>query len=556
MVKAELHRILEGIVGELGSTVSFEVGYPPHNSSADYATNAALVCAKELKQNPKELAEEIASKLKEAEISFIEAVEVAGPGFINIYLTRAFFSDAVGRAQAEGEDWGANASRDGDRIMVEHSQPNPFKPFHIGHLMSNTIGESIARLMRASGAMVSTVNYQGDVGLHVAKALWGLRKLGGDANNVEKLGEAYVLGNSAYEEDASAKEEIVSINKKVYAKDPEILDAYNKGRKASLDHFEELYRALGSVFERYFFESETAPIGLRVVEEGKEKGVFEESDGAVVFRGESVGLHTRVFVTKEGLPTYETKDLGLAVAKKEYRSFDLSITTTAVEQKEYFKVVFEALARVKPEMRDKYVSITHGMMQLSSGKMSSRKGNVITGESLLSDMTGEALKRMEGRDIADKEGVAQVVGVAAIKYGVLKQSLGKNIVFDPEQSLSFEGDSGPYLQYAHVRTGALLRKGKDEGVEPSADTPTLEASSVEKFLIRFPEIVERAAEEYEPHHIAQYLTELSAEFNSWYAQERILGTEHASYKLAVVDAVRQTLHNGLHLLGIKAPSEM
>jgi arginyl-tRNA synthetase len=295
---------------------------------------------------------------------------------------------------------------------------------------------------------------------------------------------------------------------------------------------------------------------MKLVEEGKEKGVFEESDGAIVFRGESVGLHTRVFVTKEGLPTYETKDLGLAIAKKEYKPFDLSITTTAVEQKEYFKVVFEALARVKPETRGKYVSISHGMMQLQSGKMSSRKGNIITGESLLADMTKEALSKMEERDIEDKKAVAEVVGVAAIKYTVLKQSLGKNIIFDPAQALSFEGDSGPYLQYAHVRTHSLLRKAEAEGISPSTDAPTADVSEVEKLLIRFPEVVERATAQFEPHHVAQYLTELSAAFNSWYARERVIGSDGASYKLAVVDATRQTLGNGLNLLGIKAPEEM
>ncbi|MBY0293974.1 arginine--tRNA ligase, partial [Patescibacteria group bacterium] len=197
MVTAELHRILEGIVGDLGANVSFSVEYAPAHAHADFATNAALAAAKVLGKNPQEVAKEISERLVKESVPFIEAVSVAGPGFINISLTPAFFADTVARAQADAEEWGKNAGREGERIMVEHTQPNPFKPFHIGHLMSNTIGESIVRLMRFSGATVTAVNYQGDVGLHIAKAMWGLQKAGKDASDVAAIGEAYVAGNNA-----------------------------------------------------------------------------------------------------------------------------------------------------------------------------------------------------------------------------------------------------------------------------------------------------------------------------------------------------------------------
>lgn len=557
MVQAELERVLQGIVADLGADASVAVSYPPAEAEADYASNAALVAAKPLGKNPKDIAEVIVKVLTEMHLPFVQSVSIAGPGFINITLTREFFRDTVGRAISESERWGANASREGLRIMVEHTQPNPFKPFHIGHLMSNTIGESIARLMRFSGASVITANYQGDVGLHVAKALWGILKLKADVGDIVGLGKAYVYGNSAYEDDETAKKEIVAINKRVYENDPELLPLYAKGRDVSLAHFEDLYKTLGSTFDHYFFESEVWGQGLSLVREGLARGIFEESEGAVVFRGEKAGLHTRVFITKEGLPTYEAKDLGLAMAKLAFASFDISITTTAVEQKEYFKVIFEALAELKPELRGKFMCITHGLLQLTSGKMSSRKGNIITGESLIADMTTEARARMKENAAHVGGEVAESIGVAAIKYAILKQGLGKNIIFDPEASLSLEGDSGPYLQYAHVRAASILRKAKAEGV--SADTGNVPAalSLVERMLIRFPEIVERAAAEYEPHHVAQYLTQLSGAFNSWYAADHVLdGTPEAGYKVALVDAVRLTLKNGLYLLGMRAPEEM
>lgn len=557
MVTVELKRVLEGIVGELGAEVPFSVEYAPTHVQSDFATNAALAAAKALKRNPQEVAKDICEKLLREKLPFIETATVAGPGFINISLTKAFFTEAIARALADGEEWGKNALREGERVMVEHTQPNPFKPFHIGHLMSNTIGESIVRLMRFCGAQVIAVNYQGDVGLHIAKALWGLRKEGKDASDVSVIGAAYVAGNLAYEESEEAKKEIVELNKKVYAQDPDILPLYLQGREVSLAHFEELYQLLGTHFDHYFFESQTAAPGLALVEEGRDRGVFEESDGAVVFHGEKAGLHTRVFITKEGLPTYETKDLGLALMKREFAPFDLSITTTAVEQKEYFKVVFEALATMRPETRGKYMNITHGMMLLESGKMSSRKGNTVTGESLLSEMEAASWERIRDSEATYKEEVAKQVAIAALKYGVLKQSLGRNIIFNKEVWLSLEGDSGPYLQYAQVRAASILRKAASEGIEADAHGPRGEVSLLERLLVRFPEVVEHAATLYEPHHIAQYLTELAGAFNSWYATGRVLdGTDQAPFKLALVEAVGQTLKNGLYLLGIKAPEEM
>jgi len=559
MIAEDLRKLIGAAVEAAGLPVPQTVGleHPADLSHGDYATNVALVCAKAAGRTPRELAEEFATHLRVHKPSEVASVEVAGPGFINFTLSADYLANTIGQISKMGAQWGRNETLKDKRIIVEYAQPNPFKPFHIGHLMSTTLGESLSRLIEFSGATIFRANYQGDVGPHVAKCLWGLEKMGGDPHDVTVLGEAYVCGNTAYEEDPQAKEEIDRLNKRIYEKDPVLQEVYNAGRGASLARFEELYKLLNTKFDAYFFESETGPEGVAMVRDGLARGVFEESEGAVVYRGEKHGLHTRVFITAKGIQTYEAKELGLVKMKHEQFPFDLNLTTVAVEQDGYFKVVEAALADLWPEMEGKYTHVPHGMMQLTSGKMSSRKGNVITGESLIEDMRAQAFEKMGGRDLSDRHAVADAVSVAGIKYAVLKQSTGKNIIFDPEKSLSLEGDSGPYVQYAHTRALSVLEKAKAEGIPSDASALPSSITPLEKLLYRFPEVVLRATEEREPHYVASYVTELSAAFNSWYANGKILdGTTAAPYKLALTQAVATTLKNGLWLLGISAPERM
>ncbi len=554
LLQETFQKAVSAVGGSL-DTIIFE--HPAELEKGDYATNVALVLAKEMKKNPKVLAEEIVAHIEKPEE--VERIEVASIGFINIFLNRTYFRDAVRTILSKGEDWGKGEALTAKKVLIEYTDPNPFKVFHIGHLMPNVIGESIARLYTFVGADVRRANYQGDVGLHVAKCLWGLVKTGGNPRSVEDLAKAYTEGSKMYEEQEEAKQEIVQYNKMVYEKAREIEEAYRLGREASLARFEELYAILGTKFDYYFFESDTQVPGRMLVKEGLADGVFEESDGAVVYKGEAEGLHTRVCRTKEGLPTYAAKDLGLAILKAEKWDFDISISVTGVEQKEYFKVLISALGKLRPMLAKKMVHIPHGLMQFTTGKMSSRLGNVITGESLLENMLVLAREKVAERDIseAEKETIARAVAVSAIKYSILKQKAGKNIVFDPNQALSFEGDSGPYLQYAHTRAVSLLAKAKAQGVFPSTELAPREITALERVLYRFPEVVARACEMHEPHFVTTYLVELASLWNSWYAQEKVLdGRLEAPYKLALVEAVAHTLKNGLWVLGIEAPEKM
>src|SRR3989338_8214521 len=388
-------------------------------------------------RNPHALAEKIVAAL--GSVEGIAKVEVAGAGFINFYLTSAALAEAV--ETARGEDmWGSNTTQKGRTIMMEYTDPNPFKEFHIGHLVPNALGESVSRLFQFSGATVKRANYQGDVGIHVAKSLFILLEKNITEPTIADLSAAYPEGSKRYEEDAEAKTEIDALNKKIYEKsDAKINDLYEKGRKLSLEHFEEIYKVLGTKFDYYFFESAAGPIGVKIVREHPE--IFPESEGAVIFRGEEYGLHTRVFLNKQGLPTYEAKELGLARLKEEACAFDLTMTITGNEQGEYFKVVMKAMDLALPELRGKLAYKNNGMLRFAEGKMSSRTGNVITGESLLADLT-EAAKTRAAESRADNADIlAQQIAVAAIKYQILKQASGKDIIFDRERALSLEGDS-------------------------------------------------------------------------------------------------------------------
>jgi arginyl-tRNA synthetase len=537
-------------VGVESADISTE--HPAELKNGDYSTGVALQYTKQAGMPPRSLAEKLVALM--GTIKGVAKIEIAGPGFINFYLTPSEIAVSLKSACTE-EHWGSNRNEKGKKIMVEYTDPNPFKEFHIGHLMSNTIGESISRLLQFSGATVKRANYQGDVGPHVAKAIWGIRKLGLDASSAVTLGKAYAAGAKAYEEDAAAKKEMDDINAKVYDhSDAEIDSLYTAGREASLEHFETIYAMLGTKFDYYFFESETTPIGIELVRSHPE--VFEESDGAIVYKGEQDGLHTRVFLTSHGLPTYEAKDLGLIKLKAGTWPADISITVTANEQAEYFKVMKAAAMRFMPELAQKVLHITHGMMRFASGKMSSRTGNVVTGESLLAELIEAAKERAEDSRADDLEKLANQVAVAAIKYQVLRQASHKDIVFDKERALSIEGDSGPYLQYAHARARGIVRKAEEQGVFALIDE-NAKPSELARVLHRFPEAVEYAARELEPHLLTNYILDVASRFNSWYAEEQILdGTPAAAHKVAIAEAVGRTLKNGLWVLGMPAPEKM
>lgn len=553
-MKEEIQKHIEDILKEEG------VEYPKVNlvpsvylDKGDYSTNVAMVYAKAVDNTPMYVAELIKRKL---EARNIFGVTVAQPGFINFFFDKKYFGDNTSKIIEDGSNYGKSEHAKGYRVIIEYTDPNPFKEFHIGHLMPNVIGESISRIIRANGAEVMRANYQGDVGLHVAKAVWSIK------NHNKQLLEAYAFGHKAYEEDQNAKLEIIDINKKIYDKsDAEINEIYEDGRKKSLLYFEVMYEKLGTKFDYYFFESEVAEFGKETVEKNI-GSIFEKSDGAIVFKGENHDkkLHTRVFINKEGLPTYEAKELGLSKIKFDKYPYDKSIIITGNEINEYFKVLLKAMSFVFPDLASKTEHKSHGMLRLPEGKMSSRTGNIISAESLIDKVKEKVLEKIKDEELSEEEKnkIVHLVSVGAIKYSILHQAIGGDIIFDFDKSISFEGDSGPYLQYSAVRAHSLLKKA--EGVvSVSKNIPdSWETINLERILERFPDIVTRAGSEYAPHYIATYLIELAGEFNSFYANHKIIdeGDITSPYRLALTQAFHQVMLIGLDLLGIKVPEKM
>lgn len=571
-------KIIDSIKKSLADTdfsgLDFVVEKPNDLNHGDYASNVAFILAKKLNTNPKMASQVLSEKIAKNLPDEVDEIEIAGSGFINFKLKPEFFQKNLNHILDLEQDYGKNKNLKGQKIIIEYTDPNPFKQFHIGHLMSNSIGEASARLLEWSGAKISRACYQGDVGLHVAKTLWGmlqnLDNFPKEADSISVktkfLGEAYVLGSQKYEEDKEIKNAINEINKKVFEffdekknTDVELEEYYLLGKEWSLKHFDEIYQKLGTAFDYFLLESGVTEIGKEMVFKNLGK-VFEESEGAIVYRGEQDGLHTRVFINKLGLPTYEAKDLGLAIRKEHLGKFDRSIVITADEQKEYFKVMLAALKKIEPKIVEKTTHITHGMMQFASGKMSSRKGNVITGESLIEETEKMVAEKISDRELSgNKEEIKSAIAVAALKYSILKQSPGKNIIFDPDTAISFEGDSGPYIQYSCVRAKSILAKAKEQKKIPNPKKlpNNWQTEKLEKMLIYFPEIISKATAEMAPQYVATYMTELASEFNSFYGSAQILdNSEEEGYKIALTQATLIVLSNSLRVLGMKVPEAM
>jgi len=514
--------------------------------------------------SPLALAEKIVeilnTKYKILDTDF-EQVEIAAPGFINFYLSKEYLSDCLREIEERQDEYGKGEGLKDKKIMVEFTDPNPFKEFHIGHLYTNIVGEAISRLLSANSAIVKRANYQGDVGMHVAKAIYGLQSLKIKAEDLEEkslkekiktLGEAYAFGAKVYEEGKDEKKEIEQLNKKIYDKDEAIMGLYAKGRQWSLEYFETIYKRLGTKFDFYYFESEVGVDGLKLVKEYLQKGVFEESQGAVIFPGKKQNLHNRVFINSLGLPTYEAKELGLAFKKYNDFKYDQSIVITANEIIGYFKVLIAALGKINPDLASKTKHLSHGMVRLPIGKMSSRAGNIITGEWLLD----EAKKLLKSKYSEMTEETLEKVAVGAIKYALLKSGLGHDIEFNFEESISIQGNSGPYLQYTFARTQSIWDKSSKQASPENVKDLNPEELALLRTIRMFPAIVEGSAEVFAPNVLCTYLFDLAQKFNLFYQKHKIISSDQENFRLALTLGVGQVLKNGLNLLGISAPEHM
>ena len=556
----------------------------------DYTTNIAMQLASILKMNPRELANSIVENINTMEE--IQKVEVAGPGFINFYLSDKYLLDQIKDILDKGGmEYVKSGIKEGKNILIEYTDANPFKVFHIGHLYTNAVGEAFSRLQETTGANVKRASYQGDIGLHVAKTMWGIRYLFdknsqtfGDiekldlSKKVQFLGEAYMTGAEYYDDikDAEAIKEIQDINyylfQSVYSSIPmrefkdldglEIDKWYQEGRQWCLDQFETLYDTLGTNFDYMFFESKAGEIGYNMVKENIGK-MFKEDQGAVIYEGDpDKGLHTRVFINKFGLPTYEAKEIGLAKAKSLKGTWDESIMITDKSQSAYFKVVLDALSKLLPSYASIVKHIPHGVIALPGmKKMSSRKGEVISAEELISNTKKaiDDITKESGKEPNDE--ISMKIAIGAIKYAFLRVSVGKNIIFDITKDIQIDGDTGPYLMYVYTRAMSILNSSESsfenlDDLNGAQLTPHVKA--LIRAISRFDSVVLNSSVNYSPSTLCTYLFELGQTFNHFYQEVNVLNSteDEKPLLLAIVRSTAEIMKTGLYLLGIETVERM
>ncbi len=546
-----------------------EITSAPANIVADYSTNAPLKLAKELHRPPMQIAEELKKYIFEESIwqhtktepsddhgeeAHQENIFLSPPGFLNFILPEAYLNEQINNLHENFEEEITLHNFDGKTVICEFSDPNPFKVLHVGHLYTSIVGDSISRLFEHAGAKVVRANFGGDVGLHVAKTMYILQQKNFHDLRIEDIGKCYVEGTAAYEDNEQARQEIIKLNKEIYKinsediHDTELASIYWKGRELSYDYFKQFYASIGIKFDKYYPESTVANLGLAKVKEQLEKGIYEYSNGAVIFNGDKYGLHTRVFINKEGIPTYETKDVGLIFTKWQDYHFDKSVVITGSEQLEYMKVVLKSIEQYAPDLVAKTSHLTHGIVKLPGNvKMSSRKGNFLKAIDVL-DMVKAELKT--AYDSSDEK-----VSLAATKYAFLKYKMGGNIIFDPTESVKMTGNSGPYLLYSAVRAKKILLSCKNNQKTNTCTYNTYENNLIKKIL-EYKDILQVAVSEMAPHKIANYLYELAQEFSRFYENCPVIGSHDEPKRIKLVEVYLNTITHGLNILGISIPEKM
>ncbi|GAB4140535.1 MAG: arginine--tRNA ligase [Patescibacteria group bacterium] len=597
----------------------FEISHPDKNFG-DFSINIAFKISKKLKKNPIEIANQIIQNLPTD--NTFEKIEVANPGFINFYLSEKYLLKHVFETKAY-----YNTPLKNKKIMVEFAHPNPFKAFHIGHLRNIIVGESWVRILEKLGAKVFRTNYQGDVGMHIAKCLWVFQNI--DKKNyptennerVALLAKCYVEGANAFKEDEKAKLEITAINKKIYTREDEKINfLWKTGVEWSLAKFNDIYKRVYSHFDRQYMESEVFEEGLKNCQIALEKGILKKSDGAIIFDGSKFGLETRVFVNSEGNPTYEGKELGLCFLEaKDFGVLDRIMHNVATEQKSFFEVTFKVQELLAPEIfldengKNKQIHMSYGFVQRKGEKMSSRLGNVVLAEDLI-DEVKERISKItnenqilllqeneinksvqQNNDIEEdikanksnqnqNEEKNEILAIASVKYAFIKVSTTQDLIFDVEESVRTDGNSGPYILYTYARAKSILRNSKieiqnlknfnhsvilnlfqdlDKDKNDFSKNIMTNISNHEKILLRilykFPETIVEAGKNFAINLIANFLYDLAQSFNSFYHQVSVNKTKDENlknFRLALVLKVTETLQEGLNLLGIKTLEEV
>lgn len=539
------------------------VEIPPDKAMGDYAYPCFRL-AKVLRKAPPLIAADLAEKIQLP--SFVKEVKVVG-AYLNFFTDKSVFAETIiSKVFAEKESYGKSKEGEGKNIVIDYSSPNIAKPFHVGHLRSTVIGNAIYKIYEFLGYNCVGINHLGDWGTQFGKLITAY-KMWGNAEAVEKDGiselmRIYVKFHEEAEKDPSLNDTARAWFVKMQDGDEEAISLWKWFKDISLKEFERVYKTLDVSFDSYAGESFYNDKMAAVVEELKEKNLLKESNGAMIVDLEDAKMPPCLIIRSDGGTLYATRDITAALYRKKTYDFEKCIYVTAIDQNLHFAQWFKVIEKMGYDWYKNLVHVPFGLVSLESGKLSTRKGNVVLMEDLLSEAVKKTAAIIEEKnpDLPNKEEVAKEVGIGAVIFDDLYNGRIKDIVFSWEKMLSFEGETGPYVQYTNARACSVLRKAEEEAdgnVDFSLLTDDVTVEVI-KLIASFNDKVKDAAERYEPSVVSRYLVDLAQAFNKFYHDNSILNAEENTRKarLAVVKAVSLVLTSGLALLGIKAPEQM
>ncbi len=557
-LKEELKDSIKKVISSEGDlSIDIVFSKTPDLKLGDIATPLSFELAKKQKRSPFEIAENISENISLP--NGVEKIEISG-GYINFFFDRKFFSNAtIEKIVSEYELYG-KGNKKNEKVMVEYSQPNTHKSFHIGHLRNVCLGDALANIMEFSGYQTIRANYIGDVGAHVAKCIWGYMKFYSgfipEGNKGDFLGKVYSEADNKLKKSEIYDEEYREVLKKLYEEEKQTMKVWEMTREWSLEEFKRIYKELGIEFDIFFYESEVKDKGTKVAFELLEKGIAKNKEGAIVVDLIDHNLDEFVILRNDGTALYSTKDIALAERKFKDFKIDRSLYVVGSEQKFYFKQLFKTLEIMGFSQAKKCYHLSYELVMLEEGKMSSREGNVVLYSDLKKFVNKEAIKQVRERNISNAQEISEIVTIGALKYSMMKDN-NKKIIFNWKRALDFEGDTAPYIQYAHARAAGILNKAECVKGKFQIDELSEKEYKLVFILSEFPEIVEKASIDYRPDYLSNYTYDVAKCFNEFYHECRVLNAKtNRDFRISLVRATKIVLNNSLMLLGISAPEEM
>ena len=539
---------------------------PPSPEMGDYAFPCFSLASK-LKRNPNEIALEIRGKIGSEKTLDFDDIQTQGP-YINFFLDRKVLAiKLLQEILKKGDNYGKTKLDRPMKTMIEFPSPNTNKPLHLGHLRNMAIGESVARILESSGEKVIRANLNNDRGIHICKSMAAYEKYGKDATpkTAKKksdhfVGDFYVKFNEKSKKDEKLEIESHRLLQRWEDGDKEVVSLWKKMNKWALDGFKETYEKFGVGFDKEYFESQIYEKGKEIILQGLKDKIFEKrKDGAIIIKLGKEGLGEKVLLRIDGTSVYITQDIYLAKKKLGDFKLDKSIYVTGNEQEYHFNVLFTILKKLGYKFSDKLYHLSYGMVNLPEGRMKSREGTVVDADDLIEKVQSLVKKELESREKLSKKQLEErslKIALASIKYMLLKIDTKKNMIFNPRESINFEGDTGPYILYSYARASSILKKIKKS--DKKLKLVELHKKEIElvKKLEQFQSVVSSSYNSLNPSLIANYSYQLAQIFNEFYHACPVINSENESFRILLVESFRQVLRNALSLLGIETLEKM